>query len=59
MSEQNDRARFNIYADDVRITSERLIIEFFGERCNDYQQDCSICQHWKALDDLIENPFDE
>lgn len=37
----------------------RVIIEHFGDRCDDCEPECIICQKWKAFDFLFENPFEE
>lgn len=31
------------------------LIEFFGERCPEYDSDCEICSRWDAFDTLIED----
>ena len=41
----------------IRNLAEPLLEEYFGERCGDFEPDCVNCQRWKALDDLLDNPF--
>lgn len=36
-----------------------FIVEQFGNRCIDFEDDCPCCQRWKALDELFANPYDE
>ena len=50
---------YDMMANHVRIVAEELIIKFWGERCEDFNQDCLLCNKWKQLDDLLENPFSE
>ena len=28
-------------------------IEWYGERCPDYEENCIACQKWKAFDELF------
>jgi hypothetical protein len=41
----------------VRTLAEPLLLEFFGERCPDFCDACVCCRRWKALDDLLANPW--
>ena len=41
----------------VRPSFEAFLVETWGERCPDYCEDCVLCAKWKALDDILENPF--
>lgn len=37
---------------------EEAIEEWFGPRCEDYDEDCFCCLAWKQLDDLKEKASD-
>ena len=50
--------RFNNMASYVRIATEELLTDMFGERCDVYEPSCEVCRRWKLLDDLLESPFD-
>lgn len=55
----NDAVEFANAADHVRAYSGPFLVEFFGERCRDFEPECECCKRWAAFDVLIENPFDE
>ena len=50
---------FDMMAGHVRIVAEDLLRKFWGERCPDFYNDCPLCQKWKQLDSLLENPLAE
>lgn len=52
-------AKFEVMAGHVRTIAEEMLTEQFGERCSEYDPDCMCCQRWKALDELVSNPFGE
>lgn len=31
---------------------EEAMIDYWGERCQEYEEDCSCCQAWKEYDKL-------
>ncbi|RWB40477.1 MAG: hypothetical protein EOQ44_25400 [Mesorhizobium sp.] len=35
---------------------EEAITEYWGERCLDFDADCSCCQAWRQLDSFLANP---
>lgn len=39
--------------------AEFMLIQVFGERCNEVFEGCECCKRWAAFDILMENPFDE
>lgn len=56
--ETEDPAKeFKMMAGHLRTIAYTLLVEFFGERCLDFEPDCECCKRWKMLDDLTENPF--
>jgi hypothetical protein len=32
---------------------ETAITEYFGERCDDYEERCVVCRAWKEYDNLV------
>jgi hypothetical protein len=54
-----DQAKFDQVAGHIRIVAETMLVEFFGERCPDFEPTCECCKRWQLLDDLVANPFDE
>lgn len=50
-------AKFDKVSAKIREASEKLLKEFFGPRCKEFEPDCICCQRYKAMDDLLENPF--
>lgn len=36
----------------------QLLVEMFGRRCDTFEATCPICQRYRAMDMLINNPFD-
>lgn len=40
----------------IRELAEPLLTEYF-DKCEDFEETCCACQRWKALEDLLENPF--
>ena len=57
-NEQSEFDQFAMMAGHLRIIAETMLIEFFGERCPDFEVECECCRRWKLLDDFTENPFD-
>lgn len=57
--EQDDSDTFDMMAGHLRIIAETMLRDFFGERCEDFDEDCECCRRWKLLDALTENPFKE
>lgn len=55
----SDFDKFEKYAGLARTTASLLLEEFFGEKCDVYSESCPLCQRWKLLDQLLENPFDK
>ena len=41
-------------ADHIRTVAEAYLEMWFGERCDDFDPNCVVCQKWKQLDDLLE-----
>lgn len=41
----------------ILVIGTSLLEQHFGPRCPDFEKDCICCKRWKALDDLIDNPF--
>lgn len=41
----------------VRRSLKSLIEKYFGERCPESDANCHNCQHWRAFDLLMANPF--
>jgi hypothetical protein len=41
----------------IRQAMFEYLVQFWGERCPDFNEECSLCQKWKAFDCLTENPF--
>ncbi len=56
---KSEYQRFSHLARAVRVEAEVLLVQEFGERCEDYEPECLCCKRWKALDDLIANPYEE
>ena len=52
-----DAEHFHMMAGHLRIVAEEMLREFFGERCDEFDEDCPICMRWNALAVLTENPF--
>lgn len=44
-------------ASEVRPKLEDALTEHYGERCLDFEKDCLCCKVWKALDDVLCNPY--
>ena len=57
-TEQDAAAVFDMHAGYIRTIANKMLTEFFGERCKDFEPDCLCCQRWQYLDKLTENPFD-
>lgn len=57
MDEHDYHKMFTIMAGHVRIVAEAMLRECFGERCDDFKEHCPICQRWKALDVLLDDPW--
>lgn len=38
---------------------EEALIEYFGERCSDFEPECVVCQVWKEWDELTGNNNNE
>ena len=53
--------RFAAAASHIRTLAETVLLEHFGERCDDFEfeseSECDCCKRWRALDDLIDNPY--
>jgi hypothetical protein len=47
------------HAEFLRQYAARVLAEYFGPRCPDYEPQCVCCQRWRALDALVANPYDE
>lgn len=59
---ENDKdlsSEFTKVASYIRVIATSLIEQHFGPRCPDFEKDCVCCQRWKALDELIDNPYEE
>lgn len=54
-----DAATFLIVSGHVRTVATAFIEEQFGERCTEYEPECECCKRWKALDIILENPWNE
>ena len=61
MSNMIDRewSDFNKQTNYIKAMAGIVLVEYFGERCKEFEETCECCKRWKALDDLIENPFDK
>ncbi len=59
ISDTVDDADFLASTRPIRITATNLIEYYFGFRCEDYDEDCIVCQRYRALDTLLESPFSE
>ncbi len=57
-SEQRLHRNFCISAGHIRTIAESILKEYFGDRCPDFDEHCEVCKRWKAMDDLIQNPFE-
>ena len=55
----DNETTFDMIASHVRIIAEELLIKYWGERCVDFEESCVLCQKWRYLDALLENPFTE
>lgn len=54
---QYDEKRWSELSTSLRWRGEHFVTAFFGERCEEREDGCPICQRWAALDALLENPF--
>ena len=52
-----DQVRFEELSQEIRTLSEEFLEEFWGEKCEEFDENCYICQRWQALEDLLYNPF--
>lgn len=43
----------------VRTIAEKFLTKWYGERCPDFEPNCTNCKRWKLLDDLLQNPFEK
>ena len=32
---------------------KRAMLEYWGERCDDYEQECPVCDAWRDYDNLV------
>jgi len=32
---------------------KRAMLEYWGERCDDYEEGCVVCEAWRAYDNLV------
>ena len=32
---------------------KRAMLEYWGERCDDYEQECPVCDAWREYDNLV------
>jgi hypothetical protein len=55
--DDEDGRRFQTAAETVRTFAAEFLREWFGERCPDFEANCTNCRRWAALDDLIANPW--
>lgn len=55
----SDKIHFDALAGVAREATLPLLTEIYGKRCEEFDEDCLCCQKWKALDFLLENPFDD
>jgi len=49
--------KFDAAADAIRQMVTPVWIEFYGERCTEFEPECLCCQKWAELDKLLENPM--
>lgn len=57
--EVSDKEMFDLMAGHVRTVAGHLIEKFYGKRCPDFEPGCLACEHWRRLDELLANPFDD
>ena len=51
--------RFQVERGRVEAAATAFLLEWFGERCPDFEPHCEVCKRWAALDTLLEDPFIE
>lgn len=49
--------KFDAAADAIRQMVSPVWIEFYGERCPEFEPECLCCRKWAELDKLLENPM--
>jgi len=54
-----DEYKFACDANNIEHDAIKYIKKWFGSRCEEFEPECECCKRWKALDNLIENPFEE
>jgi hypothetical protein len=59
MITENNEIQFTADTLQLEALAKKVLTEWFGEKCPDYDPDCECCKRWRSLDDLIENPFKE
>jgi hypothetical protein len=32
---------------------KRAMLEYWGERCDDYEEGCAVCEAWREYDNLV------
>lgn len=59
ITHRSDWDEFDGHAAFLRNECEKLLHEFFGERCSVFELNCECCKRWSAYDALVENPFEK
>lgn len=57
MDDDTDKQEFGMMASHIRTIAMEMLEQHFGERCLEFEPDCECCKRWKALDDLVANPY--
>ena len=58
--DQDEEARlFRVDLMWVRCAVDTFLVKWWGERCKEFEPTCALCQKWKAVDCLLDNPFEE
>ena len=52
-----DEKKYCAEADKIRKVATAFIEEWYGMRCDTFDQYCEICKRFKSLDRVLENPF--
>jgi hypothetical protein len=54
---QTDAEKMATDIERVRQNADALLTQWVG-KCDDYDPDCAGCKKWKALTELLDNPFE-
>lgn len=52
----DDQTKFMMESLPTLIAAEKFLKIWFGEKCEDFDEDCPCCQRWALLEKLLEWP---